>query len=101
MGKIADSDRTAADLVFVGGTDAASGRADLARARRVFAQPVEIAMDREDQRAGLGDAQDLWSDLDALLGQALDLSLQRPRIERHAVADHRRRSAHDPARQER
>ena len=40
-------------------------------------------------------------DLDALLADALDLGLQRPRVEHHAVPDHRRRAAYDPARQER
>src|SRR5207253_813027 len=98
MGKVADADRAAPNLVFIGGTDAAPRRADLARTRRVFAQAVEIAMDRQDQRARLGNAQDLRSDLHALLADTLDLGLQRPGIEHHAIADHRRRTADDPAR---
>ena len=56
VGEVADADRAAADLVLIGRADAAAGGADLARARCVFAQRVEVAVDRQDQRAGLGDA---------------------------------------------
>src|SRR3954454_20391150 len=101
MGKVANPDRAPADLVLIGGTDAASRRADLARPRRIFAQPIEIAMDRQDQRARLGDPQGFGSNLDALLANALDLGLQRPWVEHHAVADDRRRAAHDSAWQQR
>jgi hypothetical protein len=55
MGKVADADGAAADLVFIGGADAAPRGADLARARCILAQRVEVAVDRQDQRAGLGD----------------------------------------------
>ena len=57
MREVADADRAAADLVLIGGADAAPRRADLARARRILAQRVEVAVDRQDQRAGLGDHQ--------------------------------------------
>ncbi len=55
MGEIADPDRAAADLVLIGRADAAPGGADLAGARRILAQSVEIAVEREDERAGVGD----------------------------------------------
>ena len=38
---------------------------------------------------------------DALLGQLLDLGLERPGIEHHAVADHRQGAADDPRGQQR
>ena len=75
LGEVADPDRAAADLVFIGRADAAAGGADLARARRILAQCVEVAVDRQDQRAGVGDHQHVWRDLDALLADALDLCL--------------------------
>ena len=100
-GEVADADRAAADLVLVGGADAAPRGADLARARGVLAQRVEVAVDREDQRAGLGDHQHLGRHLDAHLAHPLDLGLERPRVEHHAVADHRGRAANDARRKER
>ena len=54
MGEIAHPNRAAADLVLIGRADAAAGGADLALARGVLAQRVEIAVEGEDQRAGLG-----------------------------------------------
>ena len=57
LGEVADADRAAADLVLVGRADAAPRGADLAGARGVLAQRVEVAVDRQDQRAGLGDHQ--------------------------------------------
>ena len=55
LGEIADANRAAADLVLIGGADAAPGGADLARAGRVLAQRVEVAVDGQDQRAVVGD----------------------------------------------
>src|SRR6185437_2222891 len=52
MRKIADPDRAAADLVIVRRADAAPGRADLAGARRILAQAVEVAVDGKDQGTG-------------------------------------------------
>ena len=57
MGEVADPDRAAADLVLIGRADAAPGGADLARARGVLAQRVEIAVEGQDERAGVGDLQ--------------------------------------------
>ena len=101
MGEVADPDRAAADLVLIGRADAAPGGADLAGARRILAQRVEIAVEGEDQRAGVGDLQRLRGDRDALAGQLLDLGLERPGIEHDAVADHRERAADDARGQQR
>src|SRR3546814_8905408 len=54
MGKIADPDRAAADLVFIGRTDAAPGGADLALSARILTQRIEVAMEGEDERAIIG-----------------------------------------------
>ena len=62
MGEVADADRAAADLVLIGRADAAPRGADLARADGVLAQRVEVAVDRQDQRAGLGDHQHVGRD---------------------------------------
>ena len=94
--KVAHADRAAADLVLISGADAAAGGADLAGAARVLAQRVEVAVDRQDQRAIVGNHQHVGSDRDALLADALDLGLQRPRVEHDAIADHRRRSGTMP-----
>ena len=94
-GEVADADRAAANLVLVRRADPAARGADLARARRILAQGVEIAVDGEDQRTGLGDHQHVRGHVHAELAHPLDFGLQRPRIEHHAIADHRRRSAHD------
>ena len=44
LGEIHDPDRTTADLVFIGGTNAALGGPDLGAAARFFAMRVEFAM---------------------------------------------------------
>src|SRR5260221_14135559 len=101
VGEIADADCPAADLGLIGRTDAAPRSADLAGARGVLAQSIEVAVDWKDQRAGLGDAENVGGNVDALLADALDLGLQCPWIEHHAVADDGWRAADDPARQQR
>ena len=53
--QILRADGPAADLVLVGRPYAASGRADLALARRALAQLIELAMQRQDQRGVLCD----------------------------------------------
>ncbi len=73
MGEVADPDRAAADLVLIGRADAAPRGADLAGPRGVLAQRVEIAVEGQDQRAGVGDLQRLRADRDALAGQPSDL----------------------------
>src|SRR3546814_20262690 len=78
-------------LVFIGGADAASGGADLARAGGGFAQRVEVAVKGQDQRTIVGNREILGVDGNALLAQLGDLVAQRPRIAADAVADDRQR----------
>ena len=87
VGKVADADRAAADLVLIGRPNAAPSGADLAGARGVLAQRVEVAVNRQDERAGLGDHQHFGVDPEALRPELLDLGLQRPGVEHYAVAD--------------
>ena len=64
VGEVHDADGAAADLVLIGGADAALGRADLgALGGGVLAQGVEFAMQRQDQRRVFGDAQVFAGDL--------------------------------------
>jgi hypothetical protein len=69
VGEIHQADGAAADLVLIGRADAAAGGAD--RGCRIcgFAQRVELAMQRQDQRDVLGDAQIFGADGDALSPQ--------------------------------
>ena len=76
--EVAQADRAAPDLVLIGGPDPAARRADLAGARRVLAKRVEVAVDGEDQRAIVGDHQQVGRDFDALLADSLDLGLGAP-----------------------
>ena len=101
IGQVADADGAAADLVLIGRADAATGGADLAGARRVLTQAVEVAVERQDQRAGLGDLQVCRGDLDALPLELGDLVTEMPGIQHHAIADHRQRATHDARRQQR
>jgi len=101
MGEVADPDRAAPDLVLISGADAAPRGPDLARARGVLAERVEIAVEGENERTGVGDLEPLGVDLDALRAQRLDLGLQRPGIEDDAVADHGKAALHDAGGKER
>ena len=85
--QILHADGATPDLVLVGGPDAASGRADLAFAGGCLAHDVQFAVQRQDQRRILGDAQVFRRDGHALLPQPLDLRSQRPWIDDDAVAD--------------
>src|SRR3546814_1104085 len=95
MRQVADADRAAADLVLIGRADAAPGGADLAGARRRFAQRVEVAVKGQDQRAIVGDGEIVGVDLDPLAAQLGDLVAQRPGIEDDAVADDRQRRSEE------
>ena len=102
VGQIHQADGAPSGLVLVGRADAALGRADLGAGAAAFAQRVEFAVDGEDQRRVLGDAQIVARDRDALLAQALDFGRQRMRIEHDAVADDRELvRAHDAGGQKR
>jgi hypothetical protein len=72
------ADRAPADLVFIGRADAAPV-VPILRAVRGFARAVELAMQRQDQRRVLGDAQIVRRDGDALRLDALDLVERTPR----------------------
>ena len=80
MGQIADADGAAADLVLIGRADTATGGADLAGARCILAQTVEVAMEGQDQRAGFGDLQVFRGDLDALALELGDLVTEVPGV---------------------
>ena len=100
--QVLHADGAPAHLVLVGRADASPRRADLALARCSFAHDVELAVQRQDQRGVLGDAQVLRADRHALLSQPLDLIGQRPGIDDHAVADDAELAfAHDARRQQR
>ncbi len=86
--QVGDADGAASDLVLVGRADAAAGGADLVGGLRL-ARLVEVAVDRQDQAGVVGQHQPFRGDLDALLAQPADLVEQVPRIDHHAVADHR------------
>jgi len=58
-------------------------------------------VDGKDQGTSLGDHQHLGGHRDTHLAHPLHLGLERPWIQHHAIADHRRRAAHDPRREER
>ena len=100
MGEVADPERPPPGLVLVRRTDAAPRRADLARPARVLAQPVEVAVKRQDQWAELADLEVGRRDLDPLTTQLFDFRLEVPRVEDDAVADDRQRAANDAARQQ-
>src|SRR3546814_21147604 len=95
MRQVADADRAAADLVLIGRADAAPGGADLAGARRSFAQRYEVAVKGQDQRAIVGDGEIVGVDLDPLAAQLGDLVAQRPGIAEDDVADDRQRAGED------
>jgi hypothetical protein len=89
IGEIHHPDRPAADLVLVGRADAAPRGADLGAGigRRVLAQRIELAVQRQDQRGVVGNPQIVGIDDDALCGQPVDLADQRMRVDHHAIAD--------------
>ena len=102
IGQIHDADGAPADLVLVGGADAAPGGADARKHIGGFANRVEFLVQRQDQRRVLGDAQALRRDVDPLPLEAVDFLEQRERIDDHPVADHGKLPrSHDPRRQQR
>ena len=102
VGQIHEADGAAADLVLVGRADAALGGADAGRELPILADRLELAMQRQDQRRVLGDAQIVRRHRDALFPERGDLVEQRLRIDHHAVADDRQlAAAHHAGRQQR
>ena len=78
MRQIAHAYRPAADLVLVSRADTAPGGADLALARRGFAQAIQIAVERQDQRAVIRNREVLVGDRNALPFNLGDLVAQSP-----------------------
>ena len=100
VGQIAHTQRTAAHLVFIGRADPAARGSDLAGAGRGFAQAIEITVKRQDQRAVVGNREVFGVDADPLGGELLDLCLERPGIEHHAIADDRERAGDNAGREQ-
>ena len=102
VGEVHQADGAAADFVFIGRSDAAAGGADRGVGIGGFAQRIELAVQRQDQRDVLGDAQVFRADGDALALQLGDFVEEGLRIEHHAVADHGKLGgAQDARRQQR
>ena len=95
LGEIADPDGAATDLVLVGRTDAAAGRADRLLAASRIAGAVEPAMRRQDQGGIVGELQILRRDVQPLPAHRLDLVEQGPGIDDDAIADDRQLSRSD------
>jgi hypothetical protein len=74
------------DLVAVGGPDATAGRADAGRPEVALDYPVERPVVRHDQMRVSADQEP--RDVDAALGEPVDLGEQHLRVDDHAVADH-------------
>ena len=87
IAQVLHADRAPAHLVLVRGPDAAPRGADLAGARRLLADDVELAVQGQDQRGVIGDAQFIAADDDAMAGELVDLGTQRPRIDDDTIAD--------------
>ena len=96
MCQITDADGAATDFVFVSGADPAPRRADL-EGRCILAQAIEVAVEREDQRAGLGDVEVFGGDRYALSGELCHFIAQVPRVENDTIADNRKRPTHNAA----
>src|SRR5690606_32859862 len=87
MGQIAHADRTAAHFIFIGWTNAAPRRANLAFAAGIFTHGVQIAVDGKDQRAVFGNTEIIRIDDNALPAQFFNLVTQMPRVQHYAVTD--------------
>ncbi len=89
VGEVHQADGAAANLVLIGGANAALGGADRSRLVGILAHGIELAMQRQDQGDILSDAQIVRRDRDTLAAQLVDLGDERLRVEHHAIADHR------------
>ena len=87
--QIHHADGSAANLVLVGGADAAHRGADFrSGGGGILAQSVKLAVDRENQRRVFSHPQIVAIDRHALGAQGCDLFHQMVRIDDDAVADH-------------
>ena len=87
LGQVDQADGPAADLVFIGRSDAAFGRADAKTGVAAFADAVEFAMQRQDEGGIFGDAQRLGAHRHALPGELIHFDDEMVRIDDDAVAD--------------
>jgi len=87
IGEIHQADGAAADLVFIGGADAALRGADRGGLVGGFPQAIEFAMQRQNQRDVFGDAQIVRADGDALAFEFRNFIEEGLRVKHHAVAD--------------
>ena len=100
IGEVHQPDRAPADLVLVGGADAALGRADAVRV--ALAMRVEFAIERQDQRDVLGDLEVVGLTSTPLRAHRLDLLGEMIGVEHDAVADDRELAGpHDAGGQQR
>ena len=99
MRKVTHPNRAPPDLVLIGGADATSRCTDLEFAG-ILAQPVEVAVERQDQRAIVSDLQIFRGDRHPLPRQLCDLVTEMPRVEHDAIADDRHGAAHDSGREQ-
>ncbi len=76
----------AVHLVFVSGTDAAAGGADLLPSRSILRRQLNHAMVGQDHLGAIGDKK-LLIDVDPQIAQLADLFKKRQWIQHHAVAD--------------
>ena len=102
ISQVHEADGAAAHLVLISGTDATAGGANFGAFAGILAQPVQIAVQRQDQRGIVGDAQIVPVDGDALSRELFDLAGQRIGIKHHAIAnDGELAGADDAGRQKR
>src|SRR5262245_56794359 len=87
--KVHHPDGTPPDLVLVSRADAALGGPDPPVSGRTLAQRIELAVERQDQRCILGDAEIVAGDADPELLHLGDLLGQSPGVDHHAIADDR------------
>jgi len=87
--EIAYAHRAPRHLVLIGRADTPARGADGIGAARRLAQPVERAMQRQDQGRILRQQQVVRGDSHPLLAESLDFRQQGPGIDDHAIADDR------------
>ena len=87
--EVDDANGATADLVLVSRADAALGGADRLRRVGALARRIELAVERQDERGVFGEDEIFRRHRHALGFQALDLVEEGPRVDHHAVADHR------------
>ena len=93
IGKVGDTDRTAADFVFIGRANATTGGANFGNRGFALAGTIKLAVHWQDQRRIFGNHQVFWRNINALLAQLGDFHHQMPRVQHHAIANHRQLAA--------